>query len=638
MAEFGYSGEILKLDLSDRKITRENTADYASRYLGGRGFAARLFWDMVPPEAKALGSDNCIIFTTGPTTGFFGIAGCRWQVCGKSPLHKPEAFNYGNLGGKWGPALKAAGFDALAVKGKADRPVYIYLRDGEVQIRDASSLWGKGTFDTIDALRKDVGQDVSVATIGPAGERQVIYANVLADEGASGGGGMGAVMGSKNLKAIAVAGSKTPVAADPARLQQIVDRIKYFRGPPSSRPAPWEVAGVTFKEDCYGCSIGCSRLMYNGENGRKYKNFCQQTSIYERAATQYYGQWNESRLKAVRLCDNYTLDSGVMAPMVNWLLDCYKEGIITEAETGLPLSKIGTAEFIEKLTHMVAYREGFGEALAHGLHYAATYIGPKAVEIMWRWVATRSYECRDYDPRLFITTAIFYATEPRRPIAQLHGVSRICMSWMRRTPEANFTTADLREAARRWWGGEIAADFSTYEGKALAAKLIQDAYYAKDSLILCDLMFPLMMVNSPGDHVGDPTLENQIYSAITGRETDREGLLKMGERICNLLRAINLRMGWQGRRDDVLLDYFHTQPLKKGEVFFHPETTMPGKNGELISKVGSVVDRDQFEQLKTDYYLLRGWDVNTGYPTQARLEELGLSDIVPDLANRGLVS
>lgn len=641
MAEFGYAGEILKVDLSTRGLIRENTADYSRKYLGGRGFAAKLFWDMVPPEAKGLDPENCIIFTTGPTTGFFGIAGCRWQVCGKSPLHDPEAFSYGNLGGKWGPALKAAGFDAVAVQGKAERPVYIYIRDGAVQIRDASALWGKGAFDTMDAIRAEVGQDVSVAAIGPGGENQIVYATVLADEGASGGGGMGAVMGSKNLKAIAVAGSKSPVAADPARLKQIEDRIKYFRGPQGSRIALWAVPGVTFKEDCYGCSIGCSRHVYNGADGRKYKSFCQQTTIYARASDEYHkGQWDEVRLKALRLCDSYTLDSGVMAPLVNWLLDCYKEGVITEAQTGLPLAKIGTAEFIEKLTHMIAFREGFGEALARGLNYAAESIGPKAVEIMWRWVATRSYEARDYDPRLFITTALFYATEPRRPIAQLHGVSRITMTWsqwQRKMPDARFSTADLREAAQRWWGGEIAADFSTYQGKAQAAKLIQDAYYAKDSLILCDLMYPLMSINSPGDHVGDPTLENQIYSAITGRETDREGLLVMGERICNLLRAINLRMGWKGRQDDVLLDYFHTQPLKKGEVFINPDTVMPGKNGELVSRVGAVVDRDQFEQMKTDYYRLRGWDVKTGYPTKAKLEELGLADIVPDLAKRGLV-
>ena len=205
MAEYGYAGEILKVNLSTRKITREATSDYSARFLGGRGFAAKLYWNMVPADARALEPKNCLICATGPTTGFFGIAGCRWQICGKSPAHEPEAFSYANLGGKWGPALKSAGFDALAVQGKADRPVYLYVHGGVAEIRDASFLWGQSTFDTIDSIRLELGQEASVVTIGPAGEHQVVFATTLADEGASGGSGFGAVMGSKNLKAIAVA-------------------------------------------------------------------------------------------------------------------------------------------------------------------------------------------------------------------------------------------------------------------------------------------------------------------------------------------------------------------------------------------------------------------------------------------------
>jgi len=141
MAEYGYAGEILKVDLSIGKIMREATSDYAARFVGGRGFAAKLYWDMVPDNARALEPENCLIYATGPATGFSGIAGCRWQICGKSPAHDPEAFSYANLGGKWGPALKSAGFDALAVQGKADKPFYLYIHDGWAEIRDASILW-----------------------------------------------------------------------------------------------------------------------------------------------------------------------------------------------------------------------------------------------------------------------------------------------------------------------------------------------------------------------------------------------------------------------------------------------------------------------------------------------------------------
>ncbi|HSW57041.1 MAG TPA: aldehyde ferredoxin oxidoreductase N-terminal domain-containing protein [Dehalococcoidales bacterium] len=641
MAEFGYAGQILKINLSDQSFMTEPSQKYTAGLIGGRGFAARLFWDMVPPQAPALAPENCLIFTTGPTTSFVGIAGCRWQICAKSPLQSPEVFSYGNLGGKWGPLLKAAGFDVVTVQGKSAKPLYIFIHDGQVEFRDASDLWGTDAFDTIDQVRAKCGGDSSVVTIGPGGENQVVFATALSDEGASGGGGMGAVMGSKNLKAIAVSGTGVIKAADPARLQKIAERIKYLKGSPDpKRPSPWGVPGVTFTEDCYGCSVGCSRQMYIAEKDRKYKSFCQQTSIYRKAASDYYqGQWNEVQLRALRLCDGNTLDSSVMAPMVGWLIDCYKEGVVSEKESGLPLAKAGGPEFIEALVACVARRQGFGEALAKGLNYAAATLGPRAEEILARWISTRSAEARDYDPRLFITTALLYATEPRRPINQLHGVSipiMIWSNWRRQVPGARFNTEDVIEAGRRWWGGAEAADFSTYNGKARAAKIIQDRCSAKDSLILCDLCWPIMAANSPGDHVGDPALESQIYSAITGRETDEAGLLKLGERIYNLQRAIQIRQGWQGRRDDIVLDYYHTRPLADGEVFINPDALMPGPGGTIISRVGSVLEKDKFEELKNEYYRLRGWDVQSGYPTVARLRELGLDDVAADLKSRKL--
>ncbi len=640
MAQHGYAGEILKVDLTSRRITREATSGYAARFVGGRGFAAKLYWDMVPEDAGALDPENCLIYATGPTTGFSGIAGCRWQICGKSPAHDPEAFSYANLGGKWGPGLKSAGFDALAIQGKADKPVYLYIHDGLVETRDASTLWGQSTFDTIDSIRSELGMEVSVVTTGPAGENRVVFATTLADEGASGGSGFGAVMGSKNLKAIAVSGEKTPVAADPERLQQIIERIRELKGHAPARPSPWAVPGVTYTEECYGCSIGCSRQVYEADKGRKYKTFCQQAGVYSKPVQEFFGTWDEVQLKAVRLCDAYSLDSAMMAPLILWLIDCFREGLIDEKKTGLPLSQAGGPEFIQKLTALISTREGFGDVLARGMTYAAGSVGGKADMLMNRYVATRSNEARDYDPRMFLTTAIFYATEPRRPINQLHGVSAVLLTWLmevRGIPGAYFTTDDFREAAVRYWGSTAAADFSTYEGKALAAKKIQDRCYAKESLILCDLMWPMMSVNHPMGHVGDPTVENQIYSAITGKETDEPGMAEIGERICNLQRAIHLRQGWDGRKEDLILNYYHDEPLKQGDVFFNPDAVMPGPDGTRISKLGFRVERDDFEKLKTEYYSLRGWGTDTGFPTSGRLAELGLTDIADALAERNML-
>jgi aldehyde:ferredoxin oxidoreductase len=211
--------------------------------------------------------------------------------------------------------------------------------------------------------------------------------------------------------------------------------------------------------------------------------------------------------------------------------------------------------------------------------------------------------------------------------------------WKQGASDAFFSTDDLREVARRFWGGLLAADFSTYEGKALAAKIVQNRAYAQESLVLCDVHWPMMITsaNHPSGHVGDPTLESRVVSAITGKETDAGDLLLFGERVFNLQRAILLRQGWKGRQDDRLLDYYHQEPLKQGDVFFSPDGIMPGPDGKPISKLGTKIEQDDFEKLKSEYYRLRGWDPDTGYITRAKLAELDLKDAADDLEVRGLV-
>jgi aldehyde:ferredoxin oxidoreductase len=357
----------------------------------------------------------------------------------------------------------------------------------------------------------------------------------------------------------------------------------------------------------------------------------------------YYGKANEVPLLAVRLGDGYGLDSAVMAPLISWLIDCYHEGLISEEQSGLPLSKAGSAEFIEALTRKISLREGFGDALAKGTLTAAATLGEKAKELTSRFIATATSETKDYDPRLILTTALMLATEPRRPISQMHGISGNILiswcSWARKLEGAFFSTDDLRLAAEKFWGGVGAVDFSTYAGKALAAKKVQDRSYAQESLILCDVHWPMMVtsVKHPGGHVGDPSLESRIFSAITGKETAEDELYHTGERIFNLMRAIQLRQGWGGRDGDRVLEHFFTQPIKQGEVFFNPDAVMPGPDGKIISRLGAVLDRSEFEKMKTDYYQLRGWDTATGFPTRVKLNELGLGDIAGDLKNRGLL-
>jgi aldehyde:ferredoxin oxidoreductase len=222
MTTFGYAGKVLRVDLSSRSTAELSTLAHAGRFLGGRGLAAKVYWDEVPPEVSAFDADNRLIFATGPLAGLSVLGGSRWQVCGKSPLPVPETFCYGNLGGRWGADLKFGGYDAIIVQGISDKPAYLLIEDGRAELKDASALWGKGTIETRDILKSELGRSATVVAIGPAGENMAVMATLLADNDASGSGGLGAVMGSKKLKAIVVKGGRKGVnVAQPDRLRQL---------------------------------------------------------------------------------------------------------------------------------------------------------------------------------------------------------------------------------------------------------------------------------------------------------------------------------------------------------------------------------------------------------------------------------
>ena len=626
MAEFGYMGDLLDVDLTNKTTRVIQTSDFSDRFIGGRGIAAKIYWDEVSSGVNAFDPENHLIFVTGPLTGFTGLASSRWQVCGKSPAMNPGSFSYANLGGGWGTWLKYAGFDGIIVHGASDRPVYLFVHYGNAEIRDAAFLWGRTAVEACDELKAKHGEKVKVIAMGPAGENKVSFATLLADDGSSGSSGFGAVMGSKMLKAIAVSGNKRPQAANPEKLRLLADRANRLKrdswggfNPPTS---------ATLKpQPCYGC-MGCFRKSYKTEKGKRFKYFCQAASVYRVPATQYYNGMNDVPLLAIRLCDEYGLDTAVLQPMIGWLIKCYEEGVLKESETGLPLSKIGSAEFIEALVKMISFRNGFGDILAQGTIKAAESIGKEAQALLVYTVMTRANEQKDYDPRLILKNALLYATEPRRPIQQLHEVSHTLirwLDWLDGVKGAVVSSEAFRVISETFWGSTAAADLSNYEGKALAAKTIQDRAYAKECLILCDIFWPIKWVTHAEDPIGDPTLENKIFSAVMGLEKDETGLTKVGERVFNLQRAILLREGWGGRDGDILFDDLHERPLQP--LFFDPKCLVPGPKGKPISRQGEVVDRDKFEKMKSEYYGLRGWDVESGVPTREKLGELSLLDI-----------
>ena len=641
MTEFGYAGKILKLDLSTGDTCTFDTADYSNRFLGGRGIAAKIYWDQVPPETRAFDEGNCLICMTGPLAGFAGFAGCRWQICGKSPLMDPESFSYANLGGSWGAWLKYSGYDGLIVTGKAERPVYAFIHDGKAEIRDAAHLWGKTTMETLGLLKEETGKGSRALTMGPAAENLVSFATVMASGNASGSSGFGSVMGSKMLKAIAVKTDekKIPLAAHPKMLKALADKVYQLRTE-NYENYLHVVLGKTRLTSCYGCISGCDRREYEDSDGIQYKYFCQSSCVYIDPAMRYNedGKGEEVNMLAGRLCDQYGLDTAVVAPMIGWLGQCREEGILSDKETGLPLTRIGSSEFIRKLTRSISYREGFGEILAQGITNVAKDIGKDSHQFFSSWVSTPANETRDYDPRFMPVNSVIYATEPRRPIQMLHATSLPILrwvNWVEGKKDAFLSTEILHNIATQFWGGDGALDFSTYEGKAQAAKSIQDFGYVKESLIICDLAWPIYQVRFFDKDLGLATLESLIVSAVTGRDYSEKDLIRTGERVFNLQRAILARQGWGGREGDTLLDFFFQEPLDW--LFFDPECIAPGRGGEQISKKGAILSKEAFEKVKGEYYTLRGWDEETGLQTKSKLHELNMMDIARDLKTKGLL-
>lgn len=641
MTEFGYAGKILRVDLSEHKISFLDTTNYTNLFLGGRGIAAKIYWDETNPDTKVLDPDNCLIYMTGPLAGFTHFAGNRWQICGKSFLNHPESFSYCGLGGSWGAWLKFAGYDGLVVKGQSDKPVYIYIEGRSiVRIQDATHLWGKTTFETEDILKAEYGADARVLEIGPAAENLVTFATILASENSSGSGGLGATMGAKKLKAIVVRVDKKirPVPADSVTLKSLAKRVSELKIKNWEEYAHDEAFDIGRPAPCFGCIGGCTRKKYTVEDNRKYKVLCQAAVVYIEQVNKYYAKGSDVYLLATRLCDSYGLDTMVMQPLIRWLSLCFDKGILSDKETGLPLSKIGSVEFIEMLVKQIALREGFGEILARGLVKGAEYVGRGSMILLNSQTASSTGELQDYDPRVMLVNALHIATEPRRPIGLLHGTSYPYIKWLNWNDgyaDAGLTTDILREIAVTYWGSIEALDFSTYEGKALAAKKFQNYYYTKECMILCDMIWPIYLIHLRDSTLKPGTLESQILTAITGRKIDEAEFFEIGERIFNLQRAILINQGWKGREDDILMPYLFDEPVQT--VFFSANCMVPGNNGQMISRKATVVDKNEFEKMKSEFYSLRGWDDASGLQLKSRMNKLGLDDIAENLEKGSLV-
>ncbi len=617
----GNTGKVLFVDLTRKKITLEEPEpSLYEDFLGGYGLGARVIYSRTDAKINPLGPENMLGFTTGPLVGTPALTGCRFTVCGKSPL--TGTWGDSNCGGYFGPALKMAGYDAVFFSGTASEPVYLWIDNGKAELRSAKDLWGLDTFATEDVLRARHGERVQVASIGPAGEKLSLIAAVMNDKGrAAGRSGLGAVMGSKKLKAVAVLGTEpVPLAReDEARKirQQYLkeldrDDIRHFRkygtidhvaSSAMSNDSPvknWKGVGVRDfpaadkisddailryeikKYACWQCPIACGGL-YRVPGG-PYAVEETHKPEYETCAMFGNNLLNdnlESIIKMNDLCNRYGLDTISTGATIGYALECYEAGLIDKKDTGGLELTWGNHAAIVTLTEMIAKREVFGDVLADGVVRAVERIGADSARFA---VHVGGQELPAHDPKYAPSWGLYYQVDATPG----------------RHTQLGLVPYDLGRAYR---GLELdrKVEKYVYEGKGELAASVQDLLHAFYCTGVC--MFAVQRINV--------NAWPEFLTAVTGKEYDLESLRRIGARVAALRQAFNIREGVEISKIQLTGRALGDPPLDGGPL------------------EGITLD---MPTMVKGYYTARGWDPRTGYPTAQALRALGLEDIAKDLA------
>ncbi|MBI4332662.1 MAG: aldehyde ferredoxin oxidoreductase family protein [Chloroflexi bacterium] len=644
---YGY-GKILEVDLATKEIVRRRVdAQFAQQYIGGMGFSSRILFDEVGPEVDPLGPDNIVVFANGPLTGTHAPCSGRTEITTRSPL--TGSIGTGNTGGIWGALLKHAGFDLIVVRRQAERPVYLWINDDVVEIRDASHLWGKDTWETSDMLRQELASSsksgVSVLAIGPAGENLVKYACPLNDYyHVASRSGSGAVMGAMKLKGIAVRGTGTVSIARPKEFQEAVkearERLltadgarKMPGGPPEARreslergslparnyqtgvlPGWLETRGqdvarkyVTGQDGtCYACPIPCFNVVEVKEG--KYAGLKENRGLMPGVVYHWGAKCAIETLPAIwrckELCQHLGMDYGSASGSISFGMELFQRGIITTRDTdGLELGW-GNEDAVIKMLHKIAHREGFGDILAEGSVRAAEKIGRGAEQYV---MAIKGMEMMIPDPRSGNRGWVFGSlTNPRGgdSVKNTHTHAEV------HNPNWGVDKFDMFDDVKaRIYNAPPQEVPHTWEGKPAMCKWFEDLYSAINSLGLCFF--------TAGSCIAfGPTYLSKLFAACTGRDTSPEDIMKAGERVLTLLKAYIVRDGLT-KKDDCWPDRFYEEPLPEGGA------------------KGAVLSRETMDRLLEEYYALRGWERETGLPTARKLTELGLGDIANELVQRG---
>jgi aldehyde:ferredoxin oxidoreductase len=610
---YGYAGRVLHVDLSTGKTyTEPLNEDYAKKYIGGIGLGMRLWLDNSKAGVDPFSPENPLVLATGPTSGtIWPTGGNGHAFVAKSP----QSYGIGESKshGSFGTELKRAGYDAVIFHGKAEKPVYVWIDDDSVQILDASHLWGKSPAETEDTIKEELGDYyIRVAAIGPAGEKLVRIACIINEKTrAAGRCGLGAVMGSKNLKAIAVRGTHDVTVAKPDEFLEFVKEFhERMKGPATKKyrtlgtpenvlvhnalhcmptrnynnahfEAAEKVSGEYLNERFVAKIIGCSSCAMRCEhicvvNEGPYKGAMSRVE-YEPlwALGPYCGiDRLDAVIKGSELCNYYGMDSISAGVIVGFAMDCYENGILTQKDMDGIEARFGNHEALVKLLEKMGKREGIGDLLAEGVKFAAEKIGKGAEKLAQH---IKGVEVTGYDLRCLKTAALGFAVSFRGADHNRHGAYAF----------------DVKGKFNRL----------TYEkGRAKAVKDIEDVYTIIDSLIICKF--------SRGTYYKEFEDLAKLYTLVTGIETSPEEMRLKGERINNLARVINVREGL-GRKDDTL-----------------PWKVMNAPIPDEGPSKGAYVTQQELDLMLDDYYEVRGW-TRDGIPTPEKLKALGMDDLIP---------
>jgi len=608
----GYAGRILHVDLTTGKThTEKLTTEYAKKYIGGIGLGMRLWLDNSKPNLDPLTPENPLVLALGPISGtMFPTGGNGHAFVAKSP----ETFAIGEAiaHGTFGAELKRAGYDAIIITGKAEKPTYLWIDDDSVQLLDASNLMGKSPAQTEETIKTDLGDYyIRVAAIGIAGEKLTRIASIINEKTrAAGRTGLGAVMGSKNLKAIAVRGTHDIIPAKPDQFMEMVQEFhERMKGPATKKyrtlgtpenvlvhnalycmptrnynNAHFEdadkVSGELLNEKyvakiigCNSCAMRCEHEVVVPEG--PYKGTLTRMEYETLWAMGPYCGINrlDAIIKAMELANYYGMDAISTGVIVGFTMDCYENGILTKKDLDGIEANFGNSEALIQLIEKIGNRQGIGNTLAEGVRIAAKKIGKGAEKLAQH---IKGLEVTGYDLRCLKTAALGFAVSFRGADHNRHGAYSF----------------DVKGKVNR---------LKAEKGRGPMVRDMEDTYAVIDSLIICKF--------SRGTYYKGLVEMAKLYNLVTGIDMTAEELKQSGERINTVARVINIREGL-GRKDDTLPWKVMNMPIPdEGPV------------------KGAVVTQKELDLLLDDYYESRGWTLE-GVPTLAKLKELGMDDLV----------